>query len=708
MKRKILVSIMILFAISSLGVALATLYLKNTAETFNRVIQLRQMEDDQRNLLLTVQATQTNLSLSGTTPARMQHPRTDNLISVSQAAETCNICHNGSDLAGKIHNIQSLLVDYRGAIGRYVNAKSNAMSANQARLQAVTIGDETLVSLETMLVQTNGKLGSIIKEAKRGITWAWLTLAGTVIVLLILSVMVARNFIRIITRPINTLVHATRMIASGNLGYAIDYQDKTEFGELASHFNTMSLSLKNGYAKLEQEIADRKKAEEQLAHDAFHDAMTGLPNRALFMDRLEHVISASHRRNGAPYYAVLFLDIDRFKIINDSLGHTIGDQVLIVVGRKLSDCIRPGDTVARLGGDEFAILLKDIGELSHAVEVVERIRRRMTSPLDIKGQEIFVSLSIGITLGTERYERSEQVLRDADIAMYEAKERGESSYQVFDTKMHANIVDRMRLENDLRKAVDHHEFLLYYQPIMNLKTDQLIGFEALVRWNHPERGLIYPLEFIPLAEENGLIHPIGEWILLEACRDLKQLQRRYPMQPPLTMSINISSKQFAREDLANRLSTLLSEASIDPNTLILEITESMIMKNVDAAVEMMNRLRNMGVALHIDDFGTGHSSLSYLTRFPVNALKIDRSFVHKLSADGTGMNREIIASIISLAGSLKCDVIAEGVEMEHQLSNIQALHCEYGQGFLFARPMSFHAIDAWIQKQKHLGTRSVS
>jgi diguanylate cyclase (GGDEF)-like protein len=666
------------------------------------------MEDDKRNLLLSIQTTQIDLASSYPVFTRTKYPKKDHLVSLTQAMETCSNCHHRPDITGKIQHIESQIVDYRHAFGLYVNAKNNTKQADQTRLHASAIGDKSLIILKDMLIQTSTRLGIITREAKRGITWAWLTLAVTEIVLFVLSFMVARNFFKVITRPINTLVHATRMIASGNLGYTIDYQDKTEFGELASHFNTMSLSLKNGYAKLEHEIADRLKAEEQLAHDAFHDAMTGLPNRALFMDRLEHVITASHRRNAAPYYAVLFLDMDRFKIINDSLGHTIGDQVLVMVGRKLADCIRPGDTVARLGGDEFAILLKDIGELSHAIEVAERIRRKLTAPLDIKGQDIFVSLSIGITWGTELYERSEQVLRDADIAMYEAKERGESSYQVFDTKMHANIVDRMHMETELRRAVDHREFTLYYQPIMNLKTDQLIGFEALVRWKHPKRGLIYPMEFIPLAEENGLIHPIGEWILLEACRGLRMLQDRYQMKPPLTMSINISSKQFAKEDLPSRLSVLLSETGVDPQTVILEITESMIMKNVDAAVKTMNQLRNMGLHLHIDDFGTGHSSLSYLTRFPVNALKIDRSFINKLSADGTGMNREIIASIISLANSLKCAVIAEGVEMEHQLSNIQELHCDFGQGFLFARPMSFHAIDAWIQKQRHPGLGSSS
>jgi EAL domain-containing protein (putative c-di-GMP-specific phosphodiesterase class I) len=367
-----------------------------------------------------------------------------------------------------------------------------------------------------------------------------------------------------------------------------------------------------------------------------------------------------------------------------------------VVGRKLADCIRPGDSIARLGGDEFVILLENINDPAYTVIVAKRIREKLAVPIDIKGHKIFTSISIGIALGSAGYERPEQVLRDADIAMYEAKGRGNASYEIFDTEMHANIMDRMQLVADLQGAVENKELILYYQPIIDLNTQQLTGFEALVRWNHPKRGLIYPMEFIPLAEEHGLIYQIGAWILHEACRELKLLQTRYPAQPPLSMSVNISSRQFSQQDLVEILSRFLNETGVDPHSVILEITESMIMENVDAAVGTMNRLRNMGIRLHIDDFGTGHSSLSYLQLFPVNALKIDRSFINKLTAGGN--NQEIITHIVSLAKSLNFEVIAEGIEMEHQLAKIKNLHCGYGQGFLFARPMAFNAIDAWMQK----------
>ncbi len=444
------------------------------------------------------------------------------------------------------------------------------------------------------------------------------------------------------------------------------------------------------------DITMRKKAEEQLVYDAFHDALTGLPNRALFMDRLQHVIASSRRHKGY-IYAVLFLDMDRFKIINDSLGHNVGDLLLVAVGRKLSESLRPGDTVARLGGDEFAVLLDGIAELKDAADIAERINSKMAAPLLIKGNEVFTSVSIGIAWSDQSYERPEQILRDADIAMYQAKAKGSGCYEVFDSRMHANVLDRLQLEADLRGAVDHHEFVMHYQPIMHLRNERLIGFEALVRWEHPKRGKLYPLEFIPLAEENGLINAIGDWAIRESCRQLSIWQRQYPRKPPLTMSINISGKQFSQPDLIEKLKAILTETGVQAESVALEITESMIMDNIDAAVATMASLREMGFDIHIDDFGTGYSSLSYLHRFPVTALKIDRTFISKLTE--TGENKEIINSIISLANSLNLKVIAEGVEMTHQLSRVKELQCRYGQGFLFSQPMEPRAIDRWIKAE---------
>lgn len=448
------------------------------------------------------------------------------------------------------------------------------------------------------------------------------------------------------------------------------------------------------------DISLKKSAADQLEYNAFHDTLTGLPNRALFMDRLQHVIDVSNRRDEI-LYAVLFMDLDRFKIINDSLGHLVGDQLLVTVGRKLTECLRPGDTVARLGGDEFCVLLENIGELKDAVDVCERIHRELSQKFMIDGNEVYASASIGIALGSERYKRAEHVLRDADIAMYQAKGQGNASSEIFDSKMHADLLERIQLESDLHAAVDHNEFVLHYQPIVDLSSHRLSGFEALVRWNHPAKGLISPSEFIPLAEDTGLINKIGEWIIREACRELKALQERYPSSPPLKMSINISGRQFAQESLSDLVAKALQETELAPHSVAIEITESMLMENIDLAIGTMNRLRNMGVHIHIDDFGTGYSSLSYLHRLPMNALKIDRSFIKELSVNGD--NQEIILSIVSLAKSLNLDVIAEGVELDYQLHQVKELNCRFGQGFLFAKPLEPEELDEWVRadRKKH-------
>ncbi len=829
MKRKIILSFFAVILISALGMVFATLHIRNTTASLVRITALHQVEDVHHKLLLSIQETQSGLYML---PAQAD-PQLESLkqstANLLQVSGKCSSCHHEPEVNRQIEQIRSLIGSYRTALEAVFLSTANGRQTAARKRDAAAVGKTLLDRTERMSVQASWKLESATQEAMQRIKWAWLILAGTMILTLTLGAITAVTLARTITRPISDLVAATRIIASGNLGYTIETADRTEFGELVSHFNEMSISLKNGYSKLEAEIKERqltasalreseeryalaargandglwdwdlrnnkvhfserwksmlgygenevgsqpeewlrrihpddhgeveariashldgrmphfeseyrimhrdgayrwvisrglavrdpggqayrmagsltditsrKKTEEQLEYDAFHDALTGLPNRALFLDRLQHIIAVTQRRAGS-FYAVLFLDMDRFKIINDSLGHSIGDQLLIAVGRKLSDCIRPGDTVARLGGDEFAVLLESINEPGHATDVADRIQKKLADPIRIKGNELFTSVSIGIALGGERYERPEQVLRDADIAMYEAKGKGISRYEIFDEKMHANIIDRLQLEADLRGALERREFVLYYQPIMDLKTQQLTGFEALVRWNHPKRGLVYPMEFIPLAEENGLICPIGEWILAEACRGLKQLQEQHPGPQPLSMSINISSKQFSQRDLVEKLAGFLRETGVDPQRLALEITETMIMENVEAAVETMTRLRDMGVHLHIDDFGTGHSSLSYLHRFPVNALKIDRSFIKKLAADGS--NKEIIMSIISLANSLKVDVIAEGVEMEHQLSKIKEMHCGYGQGFFFAHPMSSQDIGEWLKDRKDRG-----
>jgi diguanylate cyclase (GGDEF)-like protein/PAS domain S-box-containing protein len=433
-----------------------------------------------------------------------------------------------------------------------------------------------------------------------------------------------------------------------------------------------------------QDITDRKRAEQQLLHDAFHDALTGLPNRALFMDHAKMAIQRS-RRDESRLFAALFLDLDRFKVINDSLGHMIGDQLLVGIARRLETCLRPGDTVARLGGDEFTILLEDLVETADAAEVAERVQEIVSQPFNIGGHEVFTTASIGIAPSSIGYDHAEDLLRDADTAMYRAKLLGKKRHVMFDKAMHERAMKLLQLEIDLRRAVDREEFFLQYQPIISLDTGEISGFEALIRWQHPERGFVAPNEFISVAEETGLIIPIGQWVLRVACQQMQEWRERLPVGRPLTMSVNLSGRQFSQPDLTEQIATILRETGLPSSCLKLEITESMVMENIDTAIGMLTQLRALGVELAIDDFGTGYSSLSYLHRFPINTLKIDRSFVSRMLDNNE--NEEIVRTIVTLARSLEMNVVAEGVETTGQLEQLRSLECDFGQGYLFAKPL---------------------
>jgi diguanylate cyclase (GGDEF)-like protein/PAS domain S-box-containing protein len=432
-----------------------------------------------------------------------------------------------------------------------------------------------------------------------------------------------------------------------------------------------------------QDITDRKRAEERLLHDAFHDALTGLPNRSLFIDHLRLAI-ARRQRDLDQNFAVIFLDLDRFKVINDSLGHMIGDQLLVGIARRLEVCLRPGDTVARVGGDEFTILLEGVKDEAEAITVAERIQKELALPFYLSGREVFTAASLGIAPGSTDYALPEEVLRDADTAMYRAKSLGKARHEVFDKEMHTVAMNLLQMETDLRGACERGEFFVQYQPIVSLDDFGVRGFEALVRWRHPERGVISPMDFIPIAEESGQIVVIGQLALQEACGQMQRWQERFPSDPPLFISVNLSSRQFTQPGLIGQVKNILAETGLDPKTLKLEITESVVMENIDTATEMLQQLRGLGVQLSIDDFGTGYSSLSYLHRFPIDTLKVDRSFV--MSMADNNENIEIVRTILLLAQNLGMDVVAEGVETREQLALLRKLGCEYGQGYLFSRP----------------------
>ncbi len=443
------------------------------------------------------------------------------------------------------------------------------------------------------------------------------------------------------------------------------------------------------------DITERKLIEKQLLHDAFHDGLTGLANRALFMDHLRLTIERGRSRN-SNLYAVLFLDFDRFKVINDSLSHTEGDNLLNFIARRLESSTRTGDLVARLGGDEFVVLLNELVEEGDAVQIAERIQASMKNPFNLNGNEIFISASIGIALSASGHKRPEDMLRDADIAMYRAKAKGKARCQIFDPAMHEHASKQLQLETEMRRALENRDFQIHYQPIMNLKNETLMGFEALVRWKHAERGMIPPFEFIPTAEESGLILPLGKWILEESCRQLRRWQDNNPAAANLSVSVNLSTKQFSQPDLAGQVAAALAATGLDPRCLKLEITESHIMENSETAVIVMEKLRALGVELSLDDFGTGYSSLSYLHRLPVNYLKIDRSFVTRMI--DSKENSEIVLTIIKLAQNLKMKVIAEGIETKEQLAHLKNLNCECGQGYFFAKPLEPDNAETYIGK----------
>jgi len=440
--------------------------------------------------------------------------------------------------------------------------------------------------------------------------------------------------------------------------------------------------------KLEKEIALRQQVEEQLRYSAFHDKLTGLPNRDLFMDRLKQALLLT-KRQGNYLFAVMFLDLDRFKVINDSLGHLVGDQFLCVLAQRLKACLRPTDTVARIGGDEFTILLLGIKNVSEALRIANRIQQILSLPFNLDGQEVFITASIGIAESATSYDRPEDLLRDADTAMYRAKSKGKARCEIFNQDMYTQALQRLQLETDLRRALNYQEFCVYYQPIVALTSGQIVGFEALVRWQHPKWGLVNPADFIPVAEEMGLIVPIGYWVLNEACRQLQAWQMRFDLNAPLKISVNLSVRQFSHSDLIPQIAEILRSIGLPNSNLMLEITESVIMENDREAAKTLSQLKDMGIELSIDDFGTGYSSLGRLHHFPISMLKIDRSFISNMSA--LSVDFQIIDAIINLAHKLGINVTAEGVETAEQLALIRELKCEYGQGYFFSKPLDSEA-----------------
>lgn len=441
-----------------------------------------------------------------------------------------------------------------------------------------------------------------------------------------------------------------------------------------------------------RDITDRRELEEQLKHQAFHDSLTGLANRARFADRLEVALLRSARQTKP--VAVLFMDLDNFKSVNDSLGHGIGDRLLIEVARRLSECLRPGDTLARFGGDEFTFLLED-ADVDDAVPIAERTLSELRTPFLIDNREFFVRASIGIAVSDESRRDAEELVRAADVAMYAAKARGRNRYEIYEQTMHTATVERLELLRDLEQALDRQEFVVHYQPIVSISTQSVVGFEALVRWQHPRRGIILPTRFISLAEDGGVIAPLGRWVLLEACHRASEWYSSGSVRADSIISVNVSALQLQQASFVSEVAATLDETGLDPHRLVLEITESTMMQDPAWTANALAELKKLGVRIAIDDFGTGYSSLSSLRQFPFDILKIDKSFVDSV-AEATP-EQKLTRTIIDLGKTLNVQVVAEGIERPEQLRTLQSLGCDLGQGFFFAKPMSPDEIPEFLR-----------
>jgi len=510
-------------------------------------------------------------------------------------------------------------------------------------------------------------------------------------------------FTSIIAAVIVGLVYVTYRRYIHELEKTIDQAERAE-RQKAELERLRAEEAEKHVSELSASIAEQKRisealraSKERFRHAALHDALTGLPNRSFFTEQLKYLLDNA-KLDPAKGFCVLFIDLDRFKNVNDSLGHAVGDELLILVGKRIEHVIRQGDIVSRLGGDEFAIVLVNISNADDAVKFSERIYEAIAQPYQLQGFQLYTAPSIGIAMSNDEYEQPDDILRDSDIAMYHAKERG-GGCALFDRELRTRAVGIMKIESELRDVAERGELRVFYQPIISLDSGRLAGFEALMRWQHPERGLISPAEFIPVAEDSGLIVPMTIWILREACTQLSRWRWQSPVNRSLLVSVNLSGKHFTEPNLAEQVSQILHETGLEPHCLKLEITESAAMENAEATARILSSLRQLGVRLSIDDFGTGYSSLSYLHRFPIDTLKIDRSFVSRMGE--AGENSEIVQTILTLAKNLEMDVIAEGVEKSHQIELLRKFGCRYAQGFLFSKPQPAADIEKLMKQQSN-------
>jgi diguanylate cyclase (GGDEF)-like protein len=549
-------------------------------------------------------------------------------------------------------------------MGRQLTPESDAIAAE---LGAASDAWLAMVALERQSAERATWTALLIQAALGGFS-------------LLVAAITASVFQKSILEPLAALRRAARAIAGGNLSVRAPVRGPEEMVSLAEAFNSMTEALIDRNRELERHIADLQQAQDTIWRMAYYDPLTGLPNRHLFEDRLQMAMAQARRRG--LQVGVLFLDLDRFKLVNDSFGHAFGDKLLRLVARRLGQAIDTGQTLARTGGDEFIVLLPDVERESEVEEAARRLLDVMQMPFELEGRELYVTASIGVVLFPLHGEDPQTLVRNADIAMYRAKESGRNTYEVYSALLDLGMVQRLSMESDLHRALQREELVLHYQPIVNVETGEIVGVEALVRWFHPERGVLYPDAFIPLAEDSGLIVPLGEWVLRAACRQAIAWQEAGA--GPLFVTVNLSPRQM-RQELASVVAQVLRETGLSPSHLMLEVTEGAIMVEMERAISLLLSVRGMGVQVCVDDFGTGHSSLSHLKMLPVDVIKVDRSFVWDMVDNRA--DAAIVASVVTLAQALGLRVIAEGVETEEQAALLRRMGCREMQGFLFSRPL---------------------
>ncbi len=583
---------------------------------------------------------------------------------------------------------------------------------------AIAIIGLAMISLLLTIPTAYHQMNHIFEDATRSpelLRNALLLIINAGIGAIVVGAFLSFRLVSYFSVPFRKMIELFREVENGDLNRRIAVSNSDEFGEVNIYLNHMIERIQALTSNLEQqvvertdqlsqaneklvyELTERKRMEKHLVYSALHDPLTNLPNRALLMDRLKQAMERA-RRNKNFTFAVIFMDLDGFKVINDSLGHEIGDLLLIESAHRISAIVRGEDTVARLGGDEFVLLIEEMDGSSNYQNITKRIQETLANAAELGGHKVFVSVSMGIVFSNERYERPEDILRDADIAMYHAKRQGRGRIEIFDTEMLDSVMTRLGLETDLREALDNQEFILFYQPIINLGTNQIIGFEALLRWQHSTRGLLQPAEFISTAEEMGLIVPIGYWVLNEACHQIGIWHEQYPTDPPLTINVNVSPRQCAETDFVEKIVEILNKNKLDPGSLKLELSESLIVENPTYISALLIKMYDFGIQVQIGEFGTGYSLLGYLHTLPIDTLKIDRTFINRLETNDDGSG--IVQTILTLAHDFGMKVIAEGVETDEQLSKLKSMDCEFVQGFLIAKPVGHRAASTLLEKSR--------